>query len=148
MRPSLVGREAEVAAIEALLGEEVGAATALLLDGPAGIGKTTVWLDGRERARAAGYRVLSCRPAEAEASLPFVSLGDLLDALADEELRTLDASRRGALETALGRVAPSAQIEPRAVAHASLDLLRTLAADRLLLAIDDLQWLDSATTPL
>ena len=57
---------------------------ALVLEGEAGIGKSTLWLAGVEAARERGLRVLSSRPAEVELGVAHAALGDLLeDALAD-----------------------------------------------------------------
>ena len=56
----------------------------LVLEGEAGIGKTTLWLEGLERARDVGFRVLRARPSQAETALPFAALADLIEpALAD-----------------------------------------------------------------
>ena len=70
-----MGRERELAAVAGLLEAAAGGCAALVLEGEAGIGKTTFWLAGLDRAQALGYRVLSCRPAEIEASLPHTPLG-------------------------------------------------------------------------
>lgn len=55
--------------MESFVGSGSGGPSALLLEGPAGIGKTTLWHTGLSLARARGHRVLSCRAAEAEARL-------------------------------------------------------------------------------
>jgi hypothetical protein len=44
----VVGREAELGAIEDLIGALGSGPTALVLEGEAGIGKTTVWDVGRD----------------------------------------------------------------------------------------------------
>jgi DNA-binding CsgD family transcriptional regulator len=51
----------------------------LLLEGAAGIGKSTLWHAGVSVARARGHRVLACRAAESEARLSHTALGDLFD---------------------------------------------------------------------
>src|SRR5918994_4312900 len=101
MTGAVVGRAAELTAIDAFLdgGARPGVA-ALVLDGEAGIGKTTVWLAALERARENGYRVLSCRPAEGEGALPFVSLGDLLEGVSAEGISLLPEGAQVALEIA------------------------------------------------
>ena len=53
--------------------------SALLIEGEAGIGKTTLWLAAVEQAQARGFRVLSARAAEAESVLAYTALADLLD---------------------------------------------------------------------
>src|SRR5919202_1836722 len=63
-------------------------------------------------------------------------------------LRALAAPRRRALEVALLRedAAAGETVDPRALGVATRDALRSLAGDRrLLLAIDDVQWLDDAS---
>jgi predicted ATPase len=139
MGSTVVGREAELRTIERLIEDDAPGATALVLDGEAGIGKTTVWLAGVERARERGYRVLSCRPAETEVSLPYVSLGDLLEPVGEE------VAGHAALAAALGRGGQTApgRLE---VSRASLAVLRTLAGRApLLVAVDDVQWVDAAS---
>ena len=139
----LVGREPELAAIDTLLEQAQERPAALVLEGEPGIGKSTLWQAGIDRAGALGYRVLHARPAEAERELSFSGLGDLL-APALERLEALSPPRRRALEVALllasdDRAAPDA----RAVGLATLDLLRLLAEDGpLVVAVDDTQWLD------
>jgi hypothetical protein len=50
---------------------------ALLLEGEAGIGKTTLWWNGVADATQLGHHVLQAKPAEGEAALAFAGLGDL-----------------------------------------------------------------------
>jgi DNA-binding CsgD family transcriptional regulator len=140
----LIGREPELAALHAFLSAS-GSSRKLLLTGEAGIGKTTIWETGIDIAGENGFRVMSARPSEAETRLSFAALADLLDRVdLDDALRSLPTPQRQALEVALlrsepGRVRP----EPRAIVTGFLSVLRILAArDRLLLAIDDVQWLD------
>ena len=64
----ILGRDAELAEVESFVGSASGGPSALLLEGTAGIGKTTLWRAGVSFARARGHRVLSCRAAEAEAA--------------------------------------------------------------------------------
>lgn len=141
-----VGREAELAAIADFL-EAEAAACAVALEGEAGIGKTTVWEAAVASAAGRGFRVLRARPAESEAKLAFSSLADLLGDASAEVLEELPPPQRRALEVALliddgdGRKA-----DRRAVAAGLLGSLRMLAAGgRIVLAIDDVQWLDRSS---
>jgi DNA-binding CsgD family transcriptional regulator len=142
-----VGREAELAAITDFLEAEVGA-RAVAIEGEAGIGKTTVWEAAVGGAAGGGLRVLRARPAESEAKLAFSSLADLLGDACAEVLDDLPSPQRRALEVALliddGEGRRGA--DRRAVAAGLLSSLRKLAASgRILLAIDDVQWLDHSS---
>lgn len=116
----------------------------LLLEGAAGVGKTTLWRAGVEVAAAEGDRVLVSRPSGAEAQLSFSSLGDLLEGVTDEALVVLPEPQRRALEVALLLVEPG-PVPPdrRAVGLALRSVLDQLArSQRVLIAVDDIQWLD------
>src|SRR5215210_3135613 len=147
MAVEIVGREAEVASLDAFLSGAEGESAALVLEGEPGIGKSTLWLCGVDHARAEGVRVLSSRPAEAERGLPFAGLGDVLDEVLDDVLPALPPPRRRALEVALLLEEPAEDaVDPRALGLATRNALEVLAADRdLLVAIDDLQWLDASS---
>src|ERR1700704_4381435 len=141
----IVSREAELASVQAFIGRPASGPAALVLEGEAGIGKSTLWLAGVEQARALGIRVLSSRPAAAERGLAHVGLGDLFEDVLDEVLPALSAPRRRAVEAALllGD-AHADSVDPRALGIATRSALQLLAKDApLLVAIDDLQWLDA-----
>ena len=70
----------------------------VVVEGPAGIGKTTRWLAAVDDARRRGYRVLLARPAEAEQQLSYVALTDLLGGVEAEVLATLPEPQRRAVE--------------------------------------------------
>lgn len=59
----IVGREAELARVHALVDDLHREPAALILEGEPGIGKSTLWAAGVEHARGRGVRVLSSRPA-------------------------------------------------------------------------------------
>lgn len=128
----IVGREDEVAALHAFFdraGQGDGAApAAVVLEGDAGIGKSTLWLAGVEAAREQGLRVLTARPAEAERGLAYVVLGDLFDGVLDEVLPALSAPRRRALEAALLVDETSEHpVDPRTLGVAVRTALQALA---------------------
>ena len=141
----LLGRKAELAQIAAFLEAEPPAA--LVLEGEAGIGKTRVWEEGVRMASAPGGRVLAVRAAGSEVQLSFAGLADLLGGVVDEALPGLPAPQRHALEAALLLVEAEGELpDARAVAAGLLTVLRLLSATApLVLAIDDLQWLDSSS---
>jgi hypothetical protein len=101
MSERIVGRGAELQQVAALLADEAPTARALVLTGDAGVGKTTIWEEGVRLAGERGLRVLSARPAEAEAALPFAALGDLLGPVVDAI--ELPRPQRAALDRALQR---------------------------------------------
>lgn len=72
----LVGRERELERARWTLLGEGSDATALVLEGPAGIGKTSVWRAAVAEARGRGIRVLQARASEGEHELDFVGLAD------------------------------------------------------------------------
>jgi DNA-binding CsgD family transcriptional regulator len=75
-----------------------------------------------------------------------VGLADLLGTAADEALPHLPPPQARALEVALLRTEAASPSEPHAVAAATLGALRALAGSRpVLVAIDDIQWLDGAS---
>jgi DNA-binding CsgD family transcriptional regulator len=141
------GREAEVAAVSAFVEGAAAGRSALVLDGSAGAGKTTLWLAGVRLARARGLRVLEARPVEAEARMAFAALGDLLYDVLDEALDRLAAPQAEALRVALLRQPPrGAPPDERAVGLGLLNALRVLAErGPVLVALDDMQWLDAAS---
>ena len=144
----VVGREDELASVAAFVDEARDGPVALVLDGEAGIGKSTLWLAGVEHARTQGLGVLSARPAEAESSLAYVGLGDLFEDVLDDVLPALTPPRRRALEIAMLRDEASGErLDDRALAVAVRDVLELLGEHgRILLAVDDVQWLDLSSS--
>ena len=69
--PQLVGRDEELAAVLRVLDAPELLPGVAVLSGEAGIGKTALWLAGIDAAAAAGYRVMSARPSEAETTFSF-----------------------------------------------------------------------------
>src|ERR687887_1388930 len=139
MSREIIGRDRELAAIAAFVERVVRGPAALLLAGEPGIGKTVLWDAAIAQARSGEAVVLSCRAAEAEASVSFACLSDLLGDALEEALASLSPPRRHALEVALLLAEPRGQPpDPRAVGLAVLDVLGTLAASApVLVAIDD-----------
>ncbi len=142
-----LGRDDEIRTLQAYLDKPVAGLMALVLAGEAGIGKSTLWLAAIESARDRGLRVLSARPAEVELGVAHAALGDLLeDSLADV-LPELAAPRRRALEIALllGDGLDEA-VDVRTLAVAVRNALQLLAErGPILVAIDDVQWLDESS---
>jgi ATP/maltotriose-dependent transcriptional regulator MalT len=143
----IFGREPELTLADAFLesaGERFGV---LQFEGEPGIGKTTVWREIARRAEGRGFRVLACRPAEAEANLALSAVADLLEPVPSERFASRAGAQRRALEVALLRVeSEAAPPDLRTVAAAVRSLLEDLSSERpLLVAVDDVQWLDATS---
>jgi hypothetical protein len=139
---SVVGRETELRTAEAFVAAGDGLVFAIL--GEPGIGKTTVWQEAVVRAGAHGATVMVARPSESEAKLSFAGLADLLARVPDQLFARLPAPQRAGLDAALLRAASTRSAERRVVGAALLSLLRLMAADApVVLAVDDLHWLDA-----
>ncbi|MGH3498254.1 MAG: AAA family ATPase [Nocardioidaceae bacterium] len=122
----------------------VAAPETMLVVGEAGIGKTALWRTALTIAGRRGWRVLAAAPAAAESALSFAALGDLLGGATVASLEALRPPQQRALEIALLRREPDGPPpDTRSVGLALEALLRLLAAsDPVLVAVDDIQWLD------
>jgi tetratricopeptide (TPR) repeat protein len=140
------GRDLELAAIERFLDSGSTWPSAVVIEGEAGIGKTTLWLEGVRRAKARGMRTLQARPAESEQKLSYVALADLVVEAFDEVGAALPQVQQRALAGALVREDASSGASARTTATAFVGVLAACAANgAVLLAVDDVQWLDSAS---
>jgi ATP/maltotriose-dependent transcriptional regulator MalT len=139
----LYGRDVERDRIGALLdAARASRSGALVLRGEAGIGKTALLEDARDRAT--DMRVLSARGVEAESELAFAALQQLIRP-ALGHLDQLPAPQATALRAALG-LAEGAGEERFLVFAACLSLLSELAERRpVLCLVDDAHWLDEAS---
>ena len=142
MEAELTGRDEELRRAQLFVEAVPSGVRALLITGEAGVGKTSLWQAAVERARAAGMQVVAARPAEAETSFAYAALGDLLGSL-PAVLGELPRPQGRALEVALRVSEHGEEPDQQAVALATLAALRALArAAPLVVAIDDVQWLD------
>jgi hypothetical protein len=126
--PELVGRAVEQKRLFDFAASLADGPRALLLRGEPGIGKTMLWRYGVQRYGEAGFTVLVTRPAEEDMPVPLVGLVDLFE--------------RDELDTDVLRADDSSLARGQAV----LAALQRLSARRpVVVAVDDLQWLDSAS---
>ena len=141
----VVGREPERAALARFCESIQAGACALVLSGSAGVGKTALWSLGVREA-ALAFRVLTCHPGELGTKVSYSGLSELLDGL-ESEVALLPAELSHALGQAL-RLEPVSQggTDHASVALAVASVLRSAAAQPLVLAIDDLQWLDPSSS--
>jgi predicted ATPase len=145
---TVVGRAAESRTIAELVDGAAGDPAALIIEGEPGIGKTTLWLDGLDHARGKGVRVLAGRASAAESVLAYAGLADLFADIDAEVWIDLPAPQRRGLAAALLTEDETAlaAADPRAVGAAFVTVLGRLADQSpVLLAIDDLQWLDASS---
>jgi predicted ATPase len=145
---TVIGRDEELGSIQVFLAGVDQGPSALVLSGEPGIGKSILWEAGVQHAQSRFTHVLSHRSVEAESLLSFAGLSDLLVRSFDEVAPSLVPIRRHALEVALllaepGENPPDALV----IGVALLDVLRALAeAGSVLVALDEVQWLDPAST--
>lgn len=143
---AIVGRDPELEAIQNALAEAPRALTAVLIEGEAGIGKSTLWAEAVATASARGWRVLAARAVASEAQVTLSALGDLLHGIDEALLQGLPVPQARAIDAALLRSDAATPVESRVLGIAFRSVLEELsAASPVLLAIDDAHWLDAAS---
>jgi len=137
--PVLVGREAEMGRLEALLLESLGGrGRTALISGEAGVGKSAVVNKFLESARAQGARVLLGECTEIEARRPFGPFMDVARA----------ANRAAALPVASPDSATTG-VDRYRLHSVFTSLLTDLARERpMVIVIEDLHWADEASLEL
>jgi DNA-binding NarL/FixJ family response regulator len=133
--------------VQRFVGDHAHGPASLTLTGEAGIGKTSIWKRALVDAEAAGVPVRACRCSQSDALLSFAGLGDFFGGLDPYELAALPAVQQEALSAAL-LISGDGGREPgsRVIGVAVLGVLRALArSGPLLLAVDDVQWLDTSS---
>jgi DNA-binding CsgD family transcriptional regulator len=147
---ALLEREDELAAIDALISELPSGGRLLLIEGPFGIGKTSLIAEAKSRAQEAGFQVLGARGSELERAFSYGVVRQLFE---PHLARLGPEGRAELLGGAAALSAPlfePAQLGAQSVADASLALLHGLywltvnltARRPLLLAVDDVHWCD------
>ncbi|HYN93755.1 MAG TPA: AAA family ATPase, partial [Pilimelia sp.] len=138
----LLGRRAERAELESLFERaRAGRSAALVLRGPAGVGKSALLEHAAATAAAGGLSVLRATGVEAESELPFAGLHQLLRPLV-HRIDQLPVPQCRALRAALA-LEPGDGADRFVVSAAVLTLLADSAGQPgLLCLLDDAQWLD------
>jgi hypothetical protein len=140
----LLGRERELAAIDELLDRPPEAGGSLLVQGEAGIGKTTLLDAAAHRAVGRRMTVLRTAGVPSETEMPFAGLDRLLRPHL-QRIADVPGPQRDALSSALG-LSNGATPDLFLIALAVLNLLAENAAQSPLLVIaEDAQWLDADT---
>lgn len=145
-RQAVVDRKPEMAAVSTLLTDAAVAPHGLVIGGEAGIGKTTLWHYARREALARGFRVLSTQGDSSEMGLAFGGLADLLAGVGPAVIDRLPPVQRRALDRVSLRGDDGPAGDERTAAAAFRSVVQHLASDvPVLIAIDDLQWLDTSS---
>jgi DNA-binding CsgD family transcriptional regulator len=142
----VIGREREINVVSTFLDLLPDRPAALLVEGEAGIGKSTVWFEAIRLATERGYRVLKARPAESEARLSYAALADLIGPVFEEARSQLPDPQERALAATLLRATSTQAVDPRTAATAVVGVLTEASrVCPVLMAIDDVQWVDLAS---
>jgi DNA-binding CsgD family transcriptional regulator len=143
----VVSRPLEIRAVSEFLQSAARQPSALVIEGEPGIGKTTLWLSAVEQARDSGYRVFCARVGQAESVLAYAAVADLLRDVDTSVLADLPDVQRLAVDRVLLRASSEVHAtDQRVVAAAFAAVFDLLAADSpVVLAIDDVQWLDRSS---
>ena len=142
-----LARPEESRAVAELLGRARRSPAALLLEGEAGIGKTTVWLRAAEDAAAQGFRVLVARGAATEVTFAYAAVADLIRTVEDGVLAELPVRQRMGVNRLLVRDDEGGpDTDERVIGAAFVAILQRMVAEGpVLVAIDDVHWLDTAS---
>ncbi|HSZ39907.1 MAG TPA: LuxR family transcriptional regulator [Trebonia sp.] len=120
---------------------------ALAITGEAGAGKSNLWRAAVAEAAGRGCRVLRSEPSASEADTPFAGLSDLLAGVVSLVESGIPQPQREALDVALlARPAGEQPPPAHAIGRGVLAALNALvSAGPVLLAVDDVQWLDTGS---
>ncbi len=161
---TLVGRDTELEQLSDLLGirQRLDRPGVVLLSGDAGVGKTRLLMELRDRAQDEGWRVVAGHCLDfGDSALPYLPFSELLGRF-DAELHEV-VEQVSAEHPAIGRLQPGRRVrtsvdapsdaEPGAdrgelfeAVHALIDA--AAAASPLLVVIEDTHWADQSTRDL
>ena len=149
---SLVERDAELAALVSAFDlARAGAGSVLLIEGPAGIGKTALAEAARERAARDGMRVVRGRGSEFEREYPFGVVRQCLEPVvrpADDRERLLRGAARLAEPVLMG-VPEGIDAAPVGLLHGLYWLVANLAEETpAAIVVDDAHWADEPSLRL
>ena len=113
MASGVVERPAESRAVSEFLLSADRQPSGLVIEGEAGIGKTTLWLAAVAEARDRGFRVVSARAGQAETVLAYAALADLLGDVESAVLAELPEVQRIAVDRVLLRASRRRPVDRR-----------------------------------
>jgi len=143
--PPIIGRDAGLARLRGLVGQDPPPSQVLVVTGEAGMGKTVLMADAADRARTAGMRVLLVTGRESESRLAFAGLHQLLRPVLSSAAG-LPVRQADALSGALGLSAEPVAPDPLLTGAAVLTLLSDLSErSPVLVVADDAHWLDRSS---
>jgi DNA-binding CsgD family transcriptional regulator len=139
----MVEREREIAALAELLdATPAGEGRVAWIEGPAGIGKSTLLAEARRRAAASGVQVLAARGSELEREFPFGVVRQLFEGVVARDENVLAGAAAPAAPVFEAPEASEGDVSFAAL-HGLFWVALNLAAEGpLFLAIDDLHWCD------
>ena len=142
----IIGREAGLTRLRALVDPAPLSSQVLLVTGEAGMGKTVLLADAAARARRAGIRVLLVTGRESESKLAFAGLHQLLRPVLPSAAAGLPGRQAQALSGALGLSVDPVAPDPLLTGAAVLTLLSDLSErSPVLVVVDDAHWLDRSS---
>jgi DNA-binding CsgD family transcriptional regulator len=143
MALTVAGRIAELARLDDLLDDGLDEPRSVLISGAPGIGKTTLLRSATQSARDRGYTVAHCQPSRAESELSYAGLVTLIGELGSQSLGSLPPPQARVLRTVARLEESPEPVDRLSLYLATVALVRTVALRApLLLAVDDVQWLD------
>ncbi|MFL5617831.1 MAG: helix-turn-helix transcriptional regulator [Gemmatimonadaceae bacterium] len=163
--PTLIGRDPEVGAVRTLIERARGGrGQVALIVGDAGVGKSRLLRAMMDEARAEGFLLMRGQSFEADASIPYAPLLDLVRlftesaspavvahvlAPAAAELTAVFPELRPLLPDAVPAAASDPDSDKRRLFHALARTVSTLAQRQpVFIAFEDVHWSDDATLDL
>ncbi len=142
----MLGRLTELAECQHALSAAEDGAAGVVITGPPGIGKTSLW---RAVASSQADGVMVLRTTGIPATRRgFVNLADLFEPVTETMLPKLPKPQAEALGVAVGVSVGEMPLGETLLERAVVAVLRDLAAAGVVVAVDDEQWLDDDTRQL
>ncbi|HJT95796.1 MAG TPA: AAA family ATPase [Mycobacterium sp.] len=147
MSSGVISRSAEFRAVSEFVRGTEQRPTGLIIEGEAGIGKTTIWLAALAQAHDRGFRVISASAGQAESVLAYAAVADLLGDVDPSVLGELPDLQRIAVDRVLLRTSSEGPAtDHRVVAAAFATVLDRLSIEvPTVVAMDDVQWMDPSS---